>query len=150
MNHAEVSFIAHAPSREEIDSAISLLRSYRYTVVPPAAEPGRGSADAPPALAIDWRTLSFGAERIQLSPVQARIVQLLIDSSPGWCSRNALRRALWGSNVPSSDPLPVHMCYVREKLRSLTGRNDVLSSSREKGFRLARDLVIPFARPPIR
>ncbi len=140
VNHAERSFIPHTPSRDEIDSAVRLLRGLRYTIVPPVVDSGAGIVHPPAALDINWRTLTYGSRRIQLSPFHARIVEKLIDSSPAWCSRNRLRRALWGDNVPSSDPLPVHMYAVREKLRDLTGRRNVMSSSRA-GFRLSPDLL---------
>lgn len=85
-------------------------------------------------------TVRYGASRIELSPLQGRLVQSLIDRLGIVVSRDALMRSGWPDGGAGSNNLDVHMARIRKRIgplgleiRTIRSRGYLLSTEPEGG-----------------
>jgi len=77
-----------------------------------------------------------GGRRIELGPIPLRILELLMQRSPGVVRREELERAIWGDDPPDSDALRAHI----HALRSAVDRDSAVAlvhTIRGIGYQLA-------------
>lgn len=77
-----------------------------------------------------------GGRRIELGPIPLRILELLMQRSPGVVRREELERAIWGDDPPDSDALRAHI----HALRSAVDRDSavpLVHTIRGIGYQLA-------------
>lgn len=53
---------------------------------------------------------------VHVTPTGFRILEALMQASPGYCSREDLERDVWGDFPPGSDALRTHMAQLRKTL----------------------------------
>jgi DNA-binding response OmpR family regulator len=89
------------------------------------------------ALAIDPATYEVMREgrKLELSPMAYRILCVLARASPSVVTREALERALWGDERPSSDALRTHIHTLRQALDKPFAR-PMLVTVPSAGYRL--------------
>jgi DNA-binding response OmpR family regulator len=140
MTTSELTEVRPGHGSANIVSAIRLLQSCHYVVLPPP------EMHAPLAcrlrLEYDLRLLRFEEAQIRLSPCHVRIIQLLLEAGGRWCSRDELCVAIWGDTVYRGNALSVNMFHVRQRLRRLTSLSWPIIASRHAGFRLAPELFL--------
>ena len=71
--------------------------------------------------------LRSGPASVALQASGLRIVEALMEASPGTVPRERLCRRLWGDDIPESDPLRMHIHALRTLLRSSFGRDPVVT-----------------------
>lgn len=62
---------------------------------------------------LDRLRIERGGRRIELGPIPLRILELLMQRSPGVVRREELERAIWGDDPPDSDALRAHIHALR-------------------------------------
>jgi len=126
---------------QRLARASALLRQRGYLVVEPSlTQAALALTVGPFTLDPTSSTLAYGTQRVALSPFKFLLLQALMEAEGAWCSRRSLRKLLWGDAIPASDPLSVHLHYLRDDLMSIVG-TDVVQSSRKRGHRLAFELL---------
>lgn len=74
-----------------------------------------------------WHELSFGAERVRLTPIETRLLCALLKEPGRPLPRTTIAEALWGSAVDgTSGRLDVHVHNLRAKLRRLAGGSGLI------------------------
>ena len=71
--------------------------------------------------------LRSGSASIALGAYALRIVEQLMNASPGTVTRERLNRLLWEGEVPDSDPLRMHIHALRSSLKAALKRNPVVT-----------------------
>ncbi len=88
----------------------------------------------------DWRLefagglLSRQGKKLQLQASALAIVQKLMLAYPACVSRPDLQAALWGDDLPDSDPLRTHVYELRQALLAAFGQSPI-STVRGIGYR---------------
>ncbi|KAF1726897.1 response regulator transcription factor [Pseudoxanthomonas japonensis] len=86
-----------------------------------------------------------GDRELELSPVSAKLLTILMRESPRVVSRREIERELWGDDLPDSDALRSHLYNVRKAIdRGFD--TPLLHTVQSAGYRIA-DLP-PGQRPP--
>lgn len=75
--------------------------------------------------------LRFGAESVDLSPLQARLVDQLTGDFGAVVSREQMARAGWPDSRPNRNTVDVHMARLRSRLATIGLR---LRTVRSRGF----------------
>lgn len=65
---------------------------------------------------LDEHSIRRGGDVLHLTPTEWKLLKALASNSPDTLSRSDLERALWGSDVPESNSLKVHLHKLRQKI----------------------------------
>ena len=101
-----------------------------------AAILGRGGLHAPerPVLDPDG-VLRDGTDWVALPPVEARLLEALLDRFGAVVSRDAMARSGWPAGAPGRNALDVHVLRVRRRIEPL---GLVIKTVRSRGYLLER------------
>lgn len=80
-------------------------------------------------------TVSRGEQTIKLTPVEIRILEILMRNSPNLVSRSTLESEIWGDLPPDSDSLRTHIHGLRSAIDK-NHPNKLLQTVRGLGFKL--------------
>lgn len=80
------------------------------------------------------RILSTPQGEINISPMETRILTVLMESNGDGVSRAELMRTVWQTEyVDDTRTLDVHICYLRKKLDKI-GLRDIVATVHNYGF----------------
>lgn len=65
---------------------------------------------------LDSYVIRRGKDLLHLTPTEWKLIKKLAANSPATVPRSELERALWGSDVPESNSLQVHLHKLRQKV----------------------------------
>lgn len=82
--------------------------------------------------------LSGPVGEVILSGPSLAILRRLMEASPGHVGRDVLNAAVWGDEVPPSDPLRMHIYGLRRELASTFG-DGLIETVRGEGYRFRAD-----------
>jgi len=97
---------ASAPERELSARQDSLRRAATLFVPTPVLD--------------DAGILDFRSRRVALPPVEARLVQEMIENFGSVVSRDQLSRAAWGPTPPGRNALDVHILRIRRRVEPVS------------------------------
>lgn len=83
-------------------------------------------------------TVSYGVNRLRLTPAEHRILTLLAFCSGKWVSEKNILRTCF-DNISTSCRVPVHICNINSKAKKTFGRK-LIKCKRGIGYILSEDL----------
>lgn len=112
--------------------AALLRRAYSYAAAPEEGETLLGARGA--QLSVQDATLKYGAQRVDLTRNESRILLTLLTRKNEIVSREALMKALWDDDVFVDDnTLTVNMARLRRKLEGI-GLSDFIQTKKGLGY----------------
>jgi two-component system KDP operon response regulator KdpE len=83
--------------------------------------------------------VAFENSRVECTPIEQRILALLVSARGGMVSRQELMEAVWDSGWPGQEKsLKVHISNTRKKLTGLTEYRFTIQAVTAKGYRLIK------------
>jgi DNA-binding response OmpR family regulator len=89
-------------------------------------------------LRIDFagREVTFGGHAVELTPLEYRLLVVLVSHPRQVLERDQLLSLVWGSNTPvTSGQVKLYVAYLRRKLRAAAGREPPIETVRGIGYR---------------
>jgi DNA-binding response OmpR family regulator len=81
------------------------------------------------------REVVEGSTSVSLTPTEAKLLYLLMDSESGFVHVEILMDRIWPAKFVPEERLRVHVSRLRSKLQSLPSRKDYIFTERGRGYR---------------
>lgn len=128
---------AAADAADIADRVVALLNLRRMPLVPSVVTWG------PLQLELRRRQASWRGERVKLTTVQFRIMEILVLAAGGVVSHSILGRRVWGeASFEDTERLVSHIRRIRKLLEEDSAHPRFLLTVRGEGFRLADEDIV--------